>query len=61
MFCDYYLVKNYDITNNSTIIEAREKKKVVFGNFVILEKFRCQYYIIYKQTNFTKIILATDF
>ncbi len=30
MFCDYYLVKNHDITNDSATTEAR-KKVVMIG------------------------------
>jgi len=38
MVCNFYLVKNHKIANNSTTIEAREKNKHIFGILRILEK-----------------------
>jgi hypothetical protein len=31
MFCNFYLVKNHKITDNSATTEAREKIKHIFG------------------------------
>jgi hypothetical protein len=39
MFCNFYLVKNHKIANNSATTEAREKNKDIFGILRILEKF----------------------
>ena len=38
MVCNFYLVKNHKIANNSATIEAREKNKHIFGILGILEK-----------------------
>jgi hypothetical protein len=37
MFCNFYLMKNHKIANNSTTIKAREKNKQRYGMNVILE------------------------
>jgi hypothetical protein len=43
MFCNFYLVKNHKIANNSATTEAREKNKYIFGILRILEKFLCMF------------------
>jgi hypothetical protein len=39
IFCNFYLVNNHIIVNNSATTEAREKYKHIFGIFKILEIF----------------------
>jgi hypothetical protein len=39
MFCNFYLVKNHKIANNSATPEAREKISTFFGILSILRKF----------------------
>jgi len=39
MFCNFNLVKNHKIANNSATTEAGEKNKHIFGILKILEKF----------------------
>ncbi len=38
MFCNFYLVKNYEIADNSATTEAREKNKHRFGILRNLKK-----------------------
>ena len=39
IFCNFYIVKNHKIANNSATTEAREKNKDIFGILRILENF----------------------
>ncbi len=39
MYCNFYLVKNHKIVNNSVTTEARQKNKHMFGILRSLEKF----------------------
>jgi hypothetical protein len=60
MFCGYYLMKNYIVSNNSATTKAREKISTGLESLEFLEILM---YILLnlKTINFYLIKLATDF
>ncbi len=58
MFCNFYLLKNHKIADNSIITEARQKNKHRFG---ILRIFFMYVWLNLKTIKFYLIKLDTDF
>jgi len=50
MFCNFYLVKNHKIADNSTTTKVREKISTDLDSLEFLE---CMFDKIFKQSNFT--------